>query len=223
MKPDDIALKILQLQFDSSYETILQNRDKYLEEGSIYFSDYDPKWYMCGKYWNQKEDYFKLMRAAILRYGFKWVCFDHFHKLVTSLNYTTQEQSNLAREFKKLAEETETTILLIAQPRKRSRGEKGILLAEHISGSFQLSAEADCLITMTRKRVKLDEDGVAEQSFEPECFVRVDMTRWSPGGGVMLNFEGETQKFTQLERNDMISENSPEEEPEDDTQGDPFA
>lgn len=218
MKPDDLTMKTMQLQFDASSETILKNRERYLEEGQVYFDDDGfTKWYMCGKWWDQTEDYFKLMRAAVRRYGFKWVCFDHFHMLIQSLNYTVQEQANLAKKFKRFAEETETTVLLIAQPRKRGGG---IMTADDISGSGNLRAAADCIITLTRKRVQLDEEGYAEQSFEPESFVRVDMTRWSPGGGTILHFEGETQKFTTPEKDDTLDPDN--EAGEDADEDDPF-
>lgn len=209
MRPDDITMKIMQLQFDVSTEDLLRSRDEYLEKGMAYFED-DPKWYLCGKWWDKKEDYFKLIRAAVKRYGFKWICFDHFHKLIESLQHTVQEQSNLVRQFKRLADETETTVLLIAQPKKRSGG---IMTADDISGSANLKAEADCIITMTRKRMVMDDEGMMEQSFEPEAFIRVDLTRQSAGGGCMLNFDGPTQKFTTREKGNRIEEEKEEDNP----------
>ncbi len=210
MKPDDLTLKIMQLEFDASKDQIMENRVEYKDQALLYF-DETSNWYLCGKWWDKKEDYFKLIRAAIRRYGFKWVCFDHFHKLIESLNHTVQEQANLARDFKRLAEETETTVVLIAQPKKRG---KGIMTSDDISGSGNLRAEADCIITLTRKRIDLDEEGHAEQSFEPEAFIRVDMTRWSPGGGTTLYFEGDTQKFTDPSEGDRIGEDNEEDEDE---------
>lgn len=209
MRPDDLTMKIMQLQFDVSQSELLTRRDEFLDKGKAYFGEF-PRWYLCGKWWDKKEDYFKLIRAAVKRYGFKYVCFDHFHKLIESLGNTVQEQSNLATQFKRLADETETTIVLIAQPKKRSGG---ITTADDISGSGILRAEADSIITLTRKRVQMDEDGITESSFEPEGFVRVDKARSSAGGGCKLNFYGPTQKFTTPEQDDIIS---PEEEEEDD-------
>ena len=175
---------------------------------------------MCGKFWDNYQDYFKLIRASVRRYGFRWICFDHFHYLIQSLNHTVQEQSNIAREFKRLAEETETTVVLIAQPKKRGGNSGGgILTAEHLSGSFQLSASADFVITLTRKRVNVDEEGEAEASFIPETFIRVDMTRWSSGGGRYLYFHGDTQKFTDPPDDDIVEP----EDKEDDDEKDPFA
>ncbi len=202
MRPDEITMKIMQLQFDASKDDLLEDREEYLKKGQLYFED-DPKWYLCGKWWDKKEDYFKLIRAAVKRYGFKYICFDHFHKLIESLNYTVQEQSNLAVQFKRLASETETTVILIAQPKKR---QGGIMTSDHISGSGILRAEADCIITMTRKRIVMDDEGMWDQSYEPEGFIRVDKARNSSGGGCMLDFNGPTQKFTSREDGDRVEE-----------------
>jgi len=216
MRPDSLVLKVLQLQFDVSTDTLLKNRSEYLEKGELYFTQ-DPKWYMCGKFWDNYQDYFKLIRASVRRYGFKWICFDHFHYLIQSLNHTTQEQANIAREFKRLAEETETVVVLVAQPRKRGGNSGGgMLTAEHIAGSFQLSAAADFVITLTRKRVNVDEGGEAASSFVPEAFVRVDMTRWSSGGGRYLYFHGDTQKFTEPPDDDILEADDQQEENEED-------
>lgn len=226
MRPDALVLKTLQLQFDVSTETLLQNRSEYQEKGEVYFNA-DPKWYLCQKFWDNYQDYFKLIKQSVRRYGFKWICFDHFHKLIQSLNHTVQEQSNIAREFKRLAEETETTVLLIAQPRKRGgREDGGMLTAKHLSGSSILSAEADHVITLTRRRAEIDESGDVEASFVPEAFMLVDMTRWASGGGRHLYFHGDTQKFTEPPDGDIIAsdeESNQQEIQVDKENEDPFA
>lgn len=220
MRPTTIVEKVCKLEFDVSSEELLQNRTEYQEKASSYFSS-DPKWYMCGKSWDNYKDYFKLIRASIPRYGFRWICFDHFHKLIQSLNHTVQEQSNIAREFKRLAEETETTVVLIAQPRKRGgREPEGMLTARDLSGSAILSAEADHVITLTRKRVDADMEGEMDASFVPETWMRVDMSRWASGGGKPLYFHGHTQKFTDPPDNDILEPNDQQKEEKEE---DPFA
>jgi len=220
MRPDSLVLKVMQLEFDASTEALLSNRADYLEKGEEYF-DVDPKWYMCGKFWDNYDDYFKLIRESVRRYGFKWVCFDHFHHLIQSLHHTTQEQSNIAREFKRLAEETETTVILIAQPRKRGgRRDDTMLTASDISGSSILSAAADYVITLTRKRAKIQEGSDQDISFEPEAFVLVDMTRWSSGGGRNLYFYGSTQKFTEPPDGGIIEDS--EDKQEEENESEPF-
>lgn len=223
MRPDSLVLKVMQLEFEASTEMLLSNRIEYLEKGEGYFTE-DPKWYMCGKFWDNYQDYFKLIRESVRRYGFKWICFDHFHHLIQSLNHTTQEQSNIAREFKRLAEETETVVVLIAQPRKRGGGRRDdlMLTASDISGSSILSAAADYVITLTRKRAKIQEGEDQDSSFEAEAFILVDMTRWSSGGGRHLYFHGSTQKFTEPPDSGIMEDSEDQKKDDHEDESEPF-
>ena len=112
---------------------------------------------------------------------------------MSSLSNTVQEQANLVRQFKQLAEALDIHLILIAQPKKTKAT---LRTADDLSGSAILRAEADHIITLSRKRRTDSED---DSSFEPQTIVRVDMTRWSTGGSRLLYFNGPTQKFTELE------------------------
>ncbi len=191
MPPETLIRKVVQLQFDVDKKRALFMRD----EGRKYFQEREGLWYFCDKrYPGEPSKCLDLIRDATRRYGFKWVVFDHFHKLIRSLGNTTQEQANYAADFKALAAELEITLIVIAQPRKSNdfRKKAGPKTSDDVSGSHMLIAEADHVITIDRERLTGDDE---EASFASEAIARIDATRWSPGGVKMLQFNGPSQKF----------------------------
>ena len=96
-----------------------------------------------------------------------------------------------------LAEELEIPIILIAQPRKIERN--GIMGIEDLKDSASIGADADQVIILYREKTKAHEGG---QSFKPETLVRVDASRYHPGGETILVFDGSTGCFAEMERNE---------------------
>ena len=65
-------------------------------------------------------------------------------------------------------------------------------------------ADADQIIILHRKPIKSDKgDGIVreelETTLEPETLVRIEASRYHPGGDTLLYFEGAKSKFRRLE------------------------
>ncbi len=194
MTPKLLVRKLVQLELNIDREKLAEYIGLHRARATNYFQENAERWFFCGKWFDKPEDYFKLIAEGTRRYGFKWVVFDHFHKIVTSLSNTIQEQANMAARFKRLAEELEITLLLVVQPRKPDK-RTATRLSEDMLGSGQIRAEADHIMTLSRKRITSDQ---GESLFEPETIVRVE-SRHSGGGATALYFDGPIQKFRTIE------------------------
>jgi replicative DNA helicase len=196
LEMDDIVLtqKLLQLQFDAEKSYLLDRADHYLPLATTYFEENPERWLFSYKNYPESKHYISLIKETVLRYGCKWVVFDHFHKLVQSLKNPNQEQANLAVAFKRLAVELEIVLLLIVQPRKTHDTPKkqGVKFAEDMAGSHMIRAEADSIITLSRPRITTSDE--SDSVFEPKTIVRIE-SRHDKGGVTTLWFHGETQKF----------------------------
>jgi len=140
---------------------------------------------------------FETIRQAWKRYGVEAVIFDNLHYLARDIAHQTQEVGYISRSFKLLAEELEIPIILIAQPRKIERN--GIMGIEDLKDSSSIGADADQVIILYREKTKASEGG--QSSFKPETLVRVDASRYHPGGETLLTFDGERGIFAEIERN----------------------
>lgn len=148
------------------------------------------------------EDAFDLIRQSVRRYGVKVVVFDNLQFLVRSIDHAAQETSKLSKQFKDLAMELNILILLIVQPNRVKEGE--IVAARNSSGSSAIEKDVDAMIALHRNRqarVKAhDFQGFleADENFAPEMLVRVDLSRYAPGGVVTLMMEGGKSKVREL-------------------------
>jgi twinkle protein len=137
---------------------------------------------------------FDTIRVAWKRYGVEAVVFDNLHYLARDIAHQTQEVGLISRTFKLLAEELEIPIVLIAQPRKIERN--GIMGIEDLKDSSSIGADADQVIILYREKTKATEG--AQSSFKPETLVRVDASRYHPGGETLLHFDGARGIFTEI-------------------------
>lgn len=140
------------------------------------------------------DDVFELIRQAVRRYGVRVVVFDNLQFLVRSIEHSAQETSRISKMFKGLAMELNIAVILIVQPNRVKDGD--IVGARNASGSAAIEKDVDAMLALHRKRVgeiKADEfDGFMETeiTFEPQMLVKVDLTRYAPGGVCTLYMDG---------------------------------
>lgn len=149
------------------------------------------------------EGIMETLKAAVRRYGLKLICFDHLHFLCRSISNQVQEVGLAVQAFKFLAEEMEVPIILIAQPRKIQANE--IMTAMDLKDSSSIYSDCDHLIILHRQRKASRGHEVAEgaplqnQAFAPQTLVRVEASRYNPGGEALLYFHGEYSRFDLME------------------------
>ena len=144
---------------------------------------------------------------TIKRHGIKFVVFDNLHFLCRSLQYLTNEIGQVTRGFKLLAEETETVVCLIAQPRK-IQGDR-VMKYDDLKDSSSIPADADQVILLHRDPIPagMYEEGEDpgndsdHEVLEPKTLVRIDASRFSGGGECLLHYEGATATFTDWQPN----------------------
>jgi twinkle protein len=136
------------------------------------------------------------LKAAIRRYGLKLIVFDHLHFLCRSVSNQTQEIGLAVQAFKFLAEELEIPIILIAQPRKIQAD--SIMTAMDLKDSSSIFSDCDHLIILHRARkASKGKDGAELQTeaFDPVTMVRIEASRYGPGGECLLYYHGEYSRF----------------------------
>ena len=142
------------------------------------------------------------IRTAAKRYDIKFVVFDHLHFLVRDVRYVTHQVGLVTQSFKLLAEELEIPIMMIAQPRKTNPGEMMNMM--DLKDSASIGADADQIIILHRDPIKSDKrDGIVREelrtTLKPETLVRVEASRYNPGGDTILYFEGAKSKFKRID------------------------
>lgn len=140
---------------------------------------------------------FETIAAAVRRYSIKLVVFDHLHFLVRSLAHITAEIGILSRRFKLLAEELHIPIILIAQPRKVE--DDKVMTMNDLKDSSSIGADSDQVIILWRKKTKAKPGVETQSSYEPKTLVRVDASRFTPGGDTMLYYKGEHSRFKEIQ------------------------
>ncbi len=136
------------------------------------------------------------LKAAIRRYGLKLVAFDHLHFLCRSTNNQVQEIGLAVQQFKFLAEEMEIPIILIAQPRKTQVD--SIMTAMDLKDSSSIFSDCDHLCILHRQRKASngkDAAALQTQAFDPITLVRIEASRYGPGGECLLRYHGEFSRF----------------------------
>jgi twinkle protein len=159
---------------------------------------------------NKRQEVFEIIRQTVRRYGVKVVCFDNLQFLCRSIDHSAQEMGVISKEFKELATELNILILLIVQPNRVREGE--IVAARNASGSSAIEKDVDAMIALHRNRIgKIKADDFqnymeVDDNFEPQMLVRVDLSRYAPGGVVTLWMDGATstvREFTEQEFNNV--------------------
>ncbi|HLA27799.1 MAG TPA: DnaB-like helicase C-terminal domain-containing protein [Syntrophales bacterium] len=139
------------------------------------------------------------LKAAIKRYGLKLLCFDHLHFLCRSISNQVQEVGLAVQAFKFLAEELETPIILIAQPRKIQAD--SIMTAWDLKDSASIFSDCDHLIILHRARKASTgfayKEGATLQTeaYDPVTMVRIEASRYNSGGECLLYYHGECSRF----------------------------
>jgi len=193
MRPERLAKKVIQSEGKISSENF--NRDAALTVAQRHiwlplFFAYDYKNIT-------HELVFQTIRATVRRYGIKLLVFDNLHYLVRSLTHTTQEVGLISRSFKLLAEELQIPIILIAQPRKVQEGT--VMSMNDLKDSSSIGADSDQVIILWRKRTQSTINGLEQvSSYDPKTLVRVDASRYAPGGDTVLHFEGKYSLFAEV-------------------------
>jgi replicative DNA helicase len=198
MRPERLLIKVLSNELNrevifNDREIIAATRER-IENLPLYFG------YSYKRV--EREYVLNIIRNAVKRYDIEFVVFDNLHFLVRNIKYVTHEVGLVTQSFKLLAEELEIPIMLIAQPRKTNPNEMMNML--DLKDSASIGADADQIIILHRKPLKSDKgDGISraelETTLEPETLVRVEASRYHPGGDTMLYFDGAKSKFRRLE------------------------
>lgn len=192
MRPTRLLRKLIQVALSRSSDELNPHA---LLNGYGQVSEYPIYWgYNYRKV--AAEVVFETVRQAWKRYGVEVVIFDNLHYLARDIAHQAQEVGYISRSFKLLAEELEIPIVLIAQPRKIDRS--AIMGIEDLKDSSSIGADADQVIILYREKTKANEGG--QSSFKAETLVRVDASRYHPGGETLLHFDGERGVFSEVER-----------------------
>jgi replicative DNA helicase len=131
------------------------------------------------------------------------VVFDHLHFLCRSISNQVQEIGLAVQSFKFLAEEMEIPIILIAQPRKIQPD--SIMTAQDLKDSSAIFSDCDHLLILHRQRVGGSKETLKgkqpphDQAYDPVTLVRVEASRYSPGGEALLYFHGEWSRFDEIQ------------------------
>jgi KaiC/GvpD/RAD55 family RecA-like ATPase/5S rRNA maturation endonuclease (ribonuclease M5) len=152
------------------------------------------------------DEVFDIIRQAVRRYGVKVVAFDNLQFLIRSIDHATQETSRVSKMFKELAMELNILVLLVVQPHRVREGE--IVSARNANGSSAIEKDVDAMIALHRKRVaqiKADDfNGYleADENFEPQLLVRVDLSRYASGGVCTLFIDGKKSTIREMGMDD---------------------
>jgi replicative DNA helicase len=155
------------------------------------------------------DEAFDTIRNAVRRYGCSIVVFDNLQLLadttLKNLGHRSAHISGISKRFVALAKELNILIFLIVQPKRVGEGE--IVSARHADGSSAIEKDVDAMICLHRQREgkvrasdldAIDNLDVAE-NFSPKMYVRVDLSRYAPGGTVTLWMDGGRSTVTELD------------------------
>jgi twinkle protein len=196
MRPRKVVQKIMQCHFRRES---LSPED--IERATTHFID-TPLYLGFSFQKPALEGIMETLKGAIRRYGLKFVCFDHLHFLCRSISNQVQEVGLAVQAFKFLAEEMEVPVILIAQPRKIQSD--SIMTAMDLKDSSSIFSDCDHLIILHRQRKASNGKGLKEgaplqeQAFEPQTLVRVEASRYNPGGETLLYYHGEYSRFDEM-------------------------
>lgn len=154
------------------------------------------------------DDVVDTIRQTVRRYGIKIVCFDNLQMLVRSLEHAPNEISAITKKFKALCMEMNIAMLLVIQPHRVPDGV--IPSARNAMGSSSPEKDVDTMVCAHRNRIAViskesDFRGFVETSdnFEPQMLVRVDLSRYAPGGQTTLYLDGALSLVREIDDGDM--------------------
>ena len=196
MRPERLAKKVIEAEG-------LLSKDKFNREKALDVAERlaDMPFYFGYNFKDiSTEAVLQTIRAATRRFGLRLVIFDNLHYLVRSLAHVSAEVGSVTRSFKLLAEELQIPLILIAQPRKVD--DSVVMTMNDLKDSSSIGADSDQVIILwrekTRSNTKTQEP--QETSFKPWTLVRVDASRYTPGGDTGLYFKGKYSRFYEIEK-----------------------
>jgi archaellum biogenesis ATPase FlaH len=140
------------------------------------------------------------------RFGIEFFVFDNLHTLIREHDHVTERIGAASKMFKDLAMETNTIVMLIAQPRKMEKD--AVMHYYEIKGSSDIPADSDIVCLLHRNRTKEEKkiEGDIEDynvnwnstrvaTFENRTRFIVDKVRESAGGECRLKFDGTYRQF----------------------------
>jgi KaiC/GvpD/RAD55 family RecA-like ATPase len=160
------------------------------------------------------EEVFDTIRNAVRRYGCKVVAFDNLHLLadstLRSLGHRTAYLSQLSKKFLSLAKELNILIILIMQPNRGQEGE--MTRARNVDGSSAMEKDVDAMLCLNRVRegkvrmndLELIGDLDVAENFGPKLYVRVDLSRYAPGGVCTLHMDGGRSTVSEMFAEDPL-------------------
>ena len=188
MSESALATKVIQLHYDLSYKEINP------ADGLAYAMKMeDIPLYFGYKSSVTPQIFYNTVKATRDRYGIGIAVFDNLQRMVRS-----DKESDFAKAsgiFKDIAMDLNIPMILISQPRKVN-AERDITY-DDLKGTGAISADADVVILLNRKRKK---GANSVMSFDSKTTVIVDKSRLAAGGRIQLNFVGEKSKFEEIQK-----------------------
>jgi len=190
MPEESLAIKILQIHYGLTY------REIYPDDVLTYSLDVGDLPIYFGYSPNIKpETFYNTMREVRNRYGVELGVFDNLQLLVRSDKES--DIGNASKMFKNLSMDLNIMFILISQPRKLNAEE--IPTYDVLKGSSAISADADQIILLHRRRIPISDVRASEFSLDPKTYVIVDKSRFSSGGKTLLHFDGNRSTFMEPE------------------------
>ena len=157
--------------------------------------------YFCSPTYRTMEDLYNLIRQVIRRYGVKWIVFDNIQRAADTTsqakgNNRTEHLSQISKVLSQIAKEYNVCMVRIIQPKKVEKGR--MVSSSDVDGSSQIEKDCDTMITIHRQpqgeltSEDFEQQGFVDeaQSFGPEMFVGIPLSRYSSGGRTTLYFDG---------------------------------
>lgn len=161
------------------------------------------------------EDVYSVIRQTVRRYNIKFAGFDNLQllcdKTLRNQNTRTVHLSQISKNLKDLAMELGLVLFRIIQPNKVANGE--IVSARNADGASQIEKDCDAMIAAHRNRkaqMKKQDSEMAGfvdevEAFDPKMFLRVDLSRYAPGGTTTLWFDGATSTVREFDKQEVAA------------------
>ncbi len=157
--------------------------------------------YFCSPTYKTMDDLYALIRQVIRRYGVSWIAFDNIQLAADTTSNgkgsnRTEHMSQISKRLAQINKEFGTKMVRILQPKKVQPGK--MTSSGDVDGSSQIEKDCDCMLVLDRivqgemSKDDFEQQGFVEeaQSFGPEMFVNVALTRYSQGGRTTLYYDG---------------------------------
>lgn len=191
MSSEEMTKRLLNLHTRQPIQTAEERMDAMKE-----FENYPLYWIDLAKHAGVRFDILaETLRDAVPRYDLQIVVVDHFHFMVRSVKYITQETGKLAQQFKLLARELGIPIVCIAHVTKYA-GIPRRLIGTDLRDTGLLYGDSDYIFILHRKPV-VDPNGEWDGEWQDKAELSVFKSRHSNKGIVKnLHFYGEIGLLT---------------------------